>query len=127
MEVEISKEASVETPASSMTKELVEHLTSIMVMCGIEGISVSKYDCGLGSKLNVTMAPFNDIPEEVYNQGVVVKDAIAQIMSIANITRLLAKPSDVDMNELKKSWNMAAEMAKSENSGSAQDFGKQAD
>ena len=122
MNVEISKAAAPETPASVMTEQMVEHIMSIMMLCGIEGISATKYQCGFGSHLNVTISPFANVPEKVSAQGVIIKDALAQIMSVANVTRLLAKPSDVDLKELRETWKESAKSAEELNSGSGQVF-----
>lgn len=122
MNVEISKAAAPETPASVLTDQIVENITSIMMLCGIEGISATKYQCGFGTKLNVTIAPFSYVPENVAAQGVIIKDALAQIMSVANVTRILAKPTNVDLNELRKVWENSAKNAEEMNEGSGQVF-----
>lgn len=123
MNVEISKAAASETPASVMTEQMVEHIMSIMMLCGIEGISATKYQCGFGSQLNVTISLFANVPEKVSEQGVIIKDALAQIMSVANVTRLLAKPSDEDLKELRDTWKESAKRADDLNGGSGQEFG----
>lgn len=122
MNVEISKAAAPETPASVLTEQMVEHILSIMMLCGIEGISATKYQCGFGTQLNVTIAPFANVPEKVSAQGVIIKDALAQIMSVANVTRLLAKPSDTDLKELRETWKESAKSAEALNGGSGQAF-----
>ena len=123
MNVEISKAAAPETPASVMTEKMVEHITSIMMPCGIEGISATKYQCGFGSQLNVTISPFANVPRKVSEQGVIIKDALAQIMSVANVTRLIAKPSDADLKELRETWKESVKSAEELNGGSGQAFG----
>lgn len=121
MEVEISKAGSVETPASCMTDYVTEHVTALMTLGGIESINAKKYACGFGSRLHVTIAPFADAPEMVRAQGVVIKDAIAAILSIANITRVVMKPKDEDMSAMKKAWEDAVMSANAANGGSGQD------
>lgn len=123
MNVEISKAAAPETPASVMIEQMVEHIMSIMMLCGIEGISATKYQCGFGSQLNVTISPFANVPEKVSAQGVIIKDALAQIMSVANVTRIIAKPSDSDLKELRETWKESAKNAETLNGGSGQAFG----
>lgn len=122
MDVEIGKMPAAETPASSMSEYVVEHVVAIMTMCGIESIDVKKYSTGFGSRLHVSIAPFSDAPEEITNQGVVAKDAIAQILSIANITRIVIKPSDDDISGMKDTWKNNVSAARSANRGSGQDF-----
>lgn len=124
MEVEISKAPSPETSASIMVDQFVEHVMSIMVLCGIEGISATKYKCGFGSSLNVTISPFQDAPKEVVSQGVIVKDALAKIMSVANVTRIIAKPTGDDMNNLREAWKSSSDDANSVNRGSFQPSGE---
>jgi len=123
MEVEMGKAAAPETPASVMAEQLMEHITAIMMLCGgIESISATKYACGFGSRLHVTISPFNGAPKEVKAQGVIIKDALAQIMSVANITRIVTKPADTDLSEMQEAWKAAAKDAREVNGGSGQVF-----
>ena len=122
MDVEIGKSIDAATPASEMSEYVIEHITALMTIGGIESISAMKYQCGFGSRLHVSIAPFQDAPEAVRNQGIVIKDAIAQIMSIANVTRVVMKPSEEDMASMKKTWNDSVCAAREINAGSGQDF-----
>ena len=122
MEVEMSKASGLETPASCMTEYVMEHLTALMTLGGIESISAQKYVCGFGSRLHVTIAPFSYAPDPVKAQGVVIKDALATVMSIANITRVVMKPSKADINKMREVWKSSVKDADSLNSGSGQDL-----
>lgn len=122
MDVEIGKAGAAETPASEVAEYVVEHVTALMTVGGIESISAVKYQCGFGSRLHVSMVPFADAPEIVRNQGIVIKDAIAQIMSVANVTRIVTKPSEDDLQQMRKMWNDSLEAAMAANAGSGQDF-----
>lgn len=121
MNVEIGKAYAGETPASCMQEYVTEHITALMTLGGIESISAVKYQCGFGSRLHVTIAPFADAPEDVRAQGVVIKDALAEIMSVANIMRIVMKPSDEDLASMRDAWTKSSEDARSLNAGSAQD------
>ena len=127
MNVEMSKASGPETPASCMTEYVMEHVTALMTIGGIESISAQKYVCGFGSRLHVTIAPFAKAPERVKAQGVVIKDALAQIMSIANITRVVMKPSKADMGRMVKTWKSSVRDADAVNGGSRQDFSGDSD
>lgn len=122
MNVEMSKASGPETPASCMAEYVMEHITALMTLGGIESISAQKYVCGFGSRLHVTIAPFADAPEQVKTQGVVIKDALATIMSIANITRVVMKPSKADVKKMRDVWKSSVKDAYSVNGGSGQDF-----
>lgn len=122
MDVDIGKSGSSETPASEMVEYVVEHITALMTIGGIESISAVKYQCGFGSRLHVSMVPFAEAPETVKNQGIVIKDAIAQIMSVANVVRIVMKPSEDDLVSMRKTWRMSVDAAMSANAGSCQDF-----
>lgn len=122
MDVEIGKAGAAETPASFMAEYVTEHITALMTLGGIESISATRYICGFGSRLHVTMAPFADAPEEVKAQGIVIKDAIATILSVANISRVVMKPSEDDLEEMRSTWHQATNDAREANRGSAQDF-----
>jgi hypothetical protein len=122
MDVEMSKASGPETPASCMAEYVMEHVTALMTLGGIESISAQKYVCGFGSRLHVTIAPFANAPDAVKAQGVVIKDALAQIMSIANITRVVMKPSKADVKKMVEAWKSSTKDADSVNGGSGQDF-----
>lgn len=122
MDVEIGKAQGAETPASEMSEFVVEHVTALMTLGGIESISAVKYSCGFGSRLHVSISPFACAPESVTSQGIVIKDAIAQILSVANVTRVVIKPSEEDLNKMKGTWQEACRAARDANSGSGQDF-----
>lgn len=126
MEVEVGKAASAETPASCMGEAFLKPVTDLMVFNGIEAISAEKYSCGFGSHLHVTMAPFSSAPKPVRNQGVLVKDALAKILSAANITRVVIKMDDEDLKQAKSNWDAAVGAANAANGGSGQDFSKKA-
>lgn len=122
MDVEIGKAVAPETPASCMAAYAVEHVTALMIMGGIESIDAKKYSTGFGSRLHVSISPFADAPDEVTAQGVVMKDAIAQILSVANVTRVVMKPGEKDLADMKETWRQQVKEAKTANGGSAQDF-----
>ena len=122
MDVEVGKAGAAETPASFMAEYVTEHVTALMMLGGIESIGSTKYVSGYGSRLHVTMAPFADAPDEVKAQGVVIKDALAAILSVANISRVVMKPSDKERAKFKSTWDQAVRDARAANGGSAQDF-----
>lgn len=122
MNIEMSKANAPETPASAMTDYMCEHVTALMILGGIESIVLQKYNSGFGSRLHVTMAPFANAPEAVKKVGIVIKDAIAQILSATNVVRLVLKPTDDEMSEVASTWESATRDARITNSGSGQDF-----
>lgn len=122
MNIELGKAFGPETPAGSAQDYIVEHVSALMAICGIEAISSQKYTCGFGSKLHVSISPFADAPEEISAQGVVIKDALAQIMSVANMTRMVLKPTDSEMNDIRAIWEDSIKASKQINGGSGQDF-----
>jgi hypothetical protein len=120
MDVEVNRAAAPETPASTMSAYVVEHATALMTIGGIESISAQKYSCGLGSRLHVSMAPFADAPEDIVAQGVVMKDAIAQVLSVANIVSVTIKPNEDEMKDVRTMWEKSSGEAKAGNQGSSQ-------
>jgi len=127
MDIEMSKASGPETPASCMAEYVMEHVTALMTLGGIESISAQKYVCGFGSRLHVTIAPFAKAPDAVKSQGVIIKDALAQIMSVANITRVVMKPSKAEMKKMVDAWKSSVKDANAVNSGSGQDFSGSSD
>lgn len=122
MDVDISRTTNAETPASAIREDYLGHVTALMAFCGIESISIQKHNAGYGSKLHATISMFAEAPKEITAQGIVVKDAIAQLLSIANINRVVIKPNEVDLGEIRASWKMAVHDAAVANRGSGQDF-----
>lgn len=122
MNVEMSRANASETPASTMTNSMCEHVAALMVLGGIESIVLQKYASGFGSRVHVTIAPFSRAPEAVKTVGIVIKDAVAQILSVANITRLVLKPTEDEMINLMSTWKKSTEDALMANAGSGQDF-----
>ena len=121
MEVKIGKAGAPETPASCMGEAFLRPVTDLMVFNGIEAISYERYSCGFGSHLHVTIAPFADAPKPIRNQGVLVKDSLAKILSAANITRVVIKMTDTDLEEAKKSWGDAVKESDAANGWPAQE------
>jgi len=128
MNAELGKtnEAATHTPASEMGLDYIKQVTNLMTFCGIESISAQRYVCGAGSRLHVSIAPFSGIPEDIAASGIIVKDAIATLLSIANISRVLLKPSDEELMGLHQMWdqfssaaNQANSMSNSEEEGSS--------
>ena len=123
MKVEISKEAAPDTPASVDNGEFcITHVSALMTMGGIESIVAKRYACGFGSRLHVSIAPFASAPESIKAQGVIIKDALAQIMSVANISRIVVSVPEEEMKGLQEMWDESDRQAKLANSGSGQDF-----
>ena len=105
MEVKLSKSVDVETPAGVAGQQLMEAIATIMtVVGGIESIKIEKYSAGMGSRLHVSIGLFPKAPEEVASQGVIIKDALAQIMSVANVTRAIVVPTDKELADMEKMW-----------------------
>ena len=122
MNVDIGKVSAPETPASCRYDYVIDHVTALMTIGGIEAIEAERYSAGFGSRLHVTIAPFANVPGDIRALGVIMKDAIAQIMSVANISRVVMSPDENDMEKMMKMWNDSVKEASEANAGSAQDF-----
>lgn len=111
------------TPGSSMVEDVVGTVSRLMVlMGGIEAISAVSYKMGSGSRLNVTISPFPDAPAQIVSQGIVIKDALAQILSVANVAKIVVTPSKKELQEIRDGWKSLVEDANVANEGSGQDF-----
>lgn len=101
------------TPAESMTDYLVDHINAIMICCGIQSIETRKYTSGFGSRLHVTMTPFPDAPSEIVTQGLVVKDAIAQLLAVVNLSKQsLSDFKEDEMANIHAMWSQGVEASK---------------
>lgn len=116
MNVELSRAIEEETPAFEMTDKIVENVSSLMVVCGgIESISSTRYKSGFGDRLHVAISQFKEAPKEVRTQGIIIKDALAQILSVANVMKAVVKPTEEDMKDLSAVWEAATKDAKKHN------------
>lgn len=104
MEVEIGRVNAGTTPASVVAQYVAKRVAELMAVTGIESMSAQKYECGFGSRLHVTVSAFQFAPKEISDQGVVIKDALAQILSIANVAHLQLKPSEEDRKDMEAMW-----------------------
>ena len=105
MKADYDKMDGDETPASSMKNYVLEHLSALMIIGGIETISLKKYKIGGGSRIHTSVSFFKGVPDEIVTQGVVIKDALAQILSVANISRVVLRPSEEDLRGLRNFFN----------------------
>lgn len=121
MNAEIRSIGARETFASVNKQQIAEHITSLMVMYGIEAISTQRYECGYGSRLHVMMSVFDSVPQRMSNQAIVVKDAIGQMMSSCNIQGIVAKPTKKEMKDMVDGWNASLKAADLANEGSGKD------
>ena len=115
MNVEISKArgASVSNaPSAVMSNYVCEHVAAMMVIGGIESISSQKFESGFGSRLHVRISQFKDAPSEICAAGVIIKDALAQVLSVANVTRLALKPSNEELANIKSTWEKSVSDSK---------------
>ena len=120
MNIEAAPVGGGETIASLKGEDYIKCITDLMTYSGIESISVQKFTCGFGSRLHVSIAPFANIPDILSRQGIVVKDALGTLLSVANIARIVMKPSDEELTAMHKLWDDFAKEAELANSGSAQ-------
>jgi hypothetical protein len=105
MKVDYDKMEGAETPASLMRNYVLEHVSALMIMGGIETISFKKYEIGGGSRIHTSVSFFKGAPDEIVTQGVVLKDALAQILSVANISRAVLRLSEEDLQGMRNFWN----------------------
>ena len=105
MKADYDKMDGDETPASSMKNYVLEHLSALMIIGGIETISLKKDEIGGGSRIHTSVSFFKGVQDEIVTQGVVIKDALAQILSVANISRVVLRPSEEDLRGLRNFFN----------------------
>lgn len=119
MHVEVSKFIATESPASVVSESVVEDLASLMSMVGgINSITITKYVAGVGSGLYTTISQFQDAPQSIKTQGLLIKDSVAQIMSVANVSRITIIPNDDDIKSFEQSWKNADDQASKTNGSS---------
>lgn len=112
MNVKITTVDTNSTPAAEMREKIVENAVSLMVVGGaLSSITSIKYSSGFCEKQLVSVTQFKDAPFPVKNQGVVIKDAIAQILGVANVTRVTVELDDKERENVTSAWNAAVKAA----------------
>lgn len=89
---------------TDMSEFFVTKLADIMAVFGIKSIAVNRYSSGFGCKIISSMMPFDGVPNDVLQKGVISKDAIGQLMSVANLTRIELRVDGDEYGELRKVW-----------------------
>ena len=110
MKVDIGRaQGFADTPASIMVEYVVEHVTALMSIVGIESISTQQYSAGFGTYPLVSIKSFDDVPSEIRTQGVVIKDALAKILAVANISKIAMKCQDQELKDMQAVWRAAVD------------------
>ena len=89
---------------TDMSEFFVTKLADIMAVFGIKSVAVNRYSSGFGCKVISSMMPFDGVPNDVLQKGVISKDAIGQLMSVANLTRIELRVDGDEYGELRKVW-----------------------
>ena len=118
MNVNIRKGQGTTTPASIDSEEMVAQIASLMLASGISDLVAQKYVSGMGSRLHVSISPFQGCPGEVVAQGIVIKDALAQILSTANIMGMSITLDQEETEAKRKEWRDVANKVRLMNEGS---------
>ena len=99
----IAKDA-VKTPASEMGQYVLRHATALMLVGGIKSLSTVRYNSGIGSKMHVTAGFVDGAPKAVVAVGMIMKDAIAQILATANFGAVDLELDDNDVEKVRSNW-----------------------
>ena len=116
MNVEVKRANADKSPMSTMPDYVVESVSRLMVSCGIKSIECQRYTSGIGGKNLVSITPFEDAPQPVIVQALVIKEALADILSVANIVGLGINPTDEEAESIRAMWRAMVEDAEKEDS-----------
>lgn len=127
MNLEIGAVQSKATTASTMAKDVAEHVAALMVFGGIETISSEIVTQGYATSMRTSIAHFTEAPQKIRDVGTFIKDDIARILSVANINRVIVKPTKAERIDMRKAWSNAVNDADTANGGSGADSGEDDD
>lgn len=122
MNLEIGAVRSRATTASIMAKDVAEHVAALMVFVGIEVISSEVVTNGYATSMRTSIAHFTEAPQQIRDVGTFIKDDLARILSVANINRVIVKPTKAERIDMRKAWSNAVNDADTANGGSGADF-----
>ena len=105
MKASVKKGMAASTPASLMTDYVTEHVSALMVLCGIKSVGVSKYVSGLGSSISTEVEFFDGAPKDFRAMGYVIKDSIGQIMAAANLVGIEVNMEDEEVGRMRRTWD----------------------
>lgn len=92
------------TPASEMNEYVLKHATALMLVGGIKSLSAAQYVSGIGHRLHVTAGFVDGAPKAVVAVGMIMKDAIAQILATANFNAVEIQLQDEDIAKVRSNW-----------------------
>ena len=121
MNIEIGAVQSKATTASAMAKDVAEHVAALMVFGGIETISSEIVTQGYAMSMRTSIAHFTEAPQKIRDVGTFIKDDLARILSVANINRIIVKPTKAERIDMRKAWSNAVNDADTANGGSGAD------
>ena len=106
MEVNVGRAVVDGGTDSDMSEFFVTRIADIMAAFGIKSIVVNRYASGIGCSISSSAVPFDGVPGSVLQKGMVARDAIALIMSVANLTRIEMKVDEEEYNKLRTIWHV---------------------
>lgn len=123
MNLEIGAVHSKATTASVMAGSVAEHVAALMVFGGIETVSSEIVANGYATSMRTSIAYFTEAPQQIRNVGAFIKDDLARILAVANINRVIVKPTKAERIDMREGWSNAINDANTANGGSGADTG----
>jgi len=99
------------TPAEARKVQYVTMITDLMAYNGLKSVSYRTAKMGVGMKLIVSSESFDDAPVGIRIQSLVVKDAIAALMSVANLSHVEISLDDEEYAAVREGWREDIENA----------------
>lgn len=106
MKVNIGRAAVNGVKTSEMSEFFVTRLADMMAVMGMKSVTASRYSSGLGCRIISSMVPFDGVPNSVVQKGVIAKDAIGLLMSVANLTRIELRVDGDEYDRLRSAWSL---------------------
>lgn len=102
MKVEVSR---TRTASPSPRAEFVmEHVSALMTMAGIKSLIMHRYEFGMSSNALASLEFFDGVPPEVMALGVVIKEALGQVLMSADIMKVSIALDDGERERVSGIW-----------------------
>lgn len=93
---------------------VMEHVSALMTMAGIKSLAMRRYEFGMSSNALAAVEFFDGVPPEVMALGVVIKEALGQVLMSADIMKVSIALDDGELGRISGMWASPAQETPSE-------------
>lgn len=90
---------------------VMEHVSALMTMAGIKSLTMHRYEFGMGANALAAVEFFDGVPPEIMALGVVIKEALGQVLMSADIMKVSISLDDGELERISGMWVQPAQEA----------------